>query len=226
MSFRLGIIQELQNNDLDDNGNYGDGDGGDYNDNNHYHLDDISNVSNHTVNPDRSVDVSVDVCTDNNNAAIQRTPTDETVNSAGLNVPALKKNSNSQISLNNNTNLSKKSINSSKNSGKTTSVVSFSTCPICISDIDSNEEYTECYHIFHQHCLDEWKQNNGMTYPCPSCMRIITNEPRVQSPVIIQDSLSSVNREAESAINVLSIGCIVLFIMIVVIMCITTILRG
>ncbi|KAF9699940.1 hypothetical protein EKO04_001954 [Ascochyta lentis] len=59
-------------------------------------------------------------------------------------------------------------------------------CPVCITEIDSNERgedeqpvLTKCGHVFHKLCLDKWINDSGMktSNTCPSC-RAILCKPR------------------------------------------------
>lgn len=52
------------------------------------------------------------------------------------------------------------------------------TCPICLSDFDSEEKLRvlPCSHHFHGECVDEWLRVNST---CPSCRRDVSNSPLV-----------------------------------------------
>ena len=46
-------------------------------------------------------------------------------------------------------------------------------CPICHEEITTefNRSHTECGHIFHSGCIDNWLKR---TLECPMCRNIIT----------------------------------------------------
>lgn len=46
------------------------------------------------------------------------------------------------------------------------------TCAICLNTVRETRTHTpiRCGHLFHSHCLDEWKQRGKHT--CPTCRKI------------------------------------------------------
>ena len=41
-------------------------------------------------------------------------------------------------------------------------------CSICIEPCTEDESYTECGHLFHKDCIDQWNNKNG----CPNCRTV------------------------------------------------------
>lgn len=54
------------------------------------------------------------------------------------------------------------------------------TCPICIEEIDSVNEYnTPCGHCFHNDCIQTWLVTNNS---CPMCRARVLEEPELVGP--------------------------------------------
>ena len=81
-----------------------------------------------------------------------------------------------------------------------------SICAICLSEVRStrNNTPTRCGHIFHSHCLQEWKNKGKNT--CPTCRKVIDGS-QYKVTVTIQNNYTaaanSVYLNDESVLNVM-----------------------
>ena len=83
-----------------------------------------------------------------------------------------------------------------------------STCSICLNEVKSTRANppTRCGHMFHSHCLQEWKNQGKNT--CPICRKIIDGT-QFKITVTIQNNYTatanSVSLNEESIFNVLDL---------------------
>jgi len=83
-----------------------------------------------------------------------------------------------------------------------------STCAICLNEVRSTRTNppTRCGHMFHSHCLQEWKHKGKHT--CPTCRKIIDTS-QFKIVVTIQNNYTaaanSVSLNEESIFNVMDL---------------------
>ena len=68
-------------------------------------------------------------------------------------------------------------------------------CPICTEKLENTERtIAQCGHMFHEDCLDEWREQPGRT--CPMCRGVLSHRPRRRrSPI---GSPRSIRRRSRS----------------------------
>ena len=83
-----------------------------------------------------------------------------------------------------------------------------STCAICLNEVKStrNNPPIRCGHVFHSHCLEEWKSKGKNT--CPICRKVF-DVSQFKVTVTVQNNYTAqsnvVSLESEAIFNIMDI---------------------